>query len=105
MAKLFRVPCLHHSGSAAGHIMKDARRLHFPANASALAKDDGIRQIPRQIRPKNPTTHVSIICTHAPSSSDYWTVSLSLYLPLAVCHAEEGLQDRGKDGRSRKGKC
>lgn len=96
MAELSRALCLSHSVSADGRTMECARCSHFSANASSPAKGDGIRQIPRQIRPqKKCTTHAITFCTHAPSSSHYWTVSLPLILPLAVCHAEGRLEGRG----------
>lgn len=89
---------LSHSVSAVGQIMECALCLHFSSNASALAEGDGIRQIPRQIRLKNPATYAITFCTHAPLSSHYWTVSLPLILPLAVCHAEEKLRGGQRKG-------
>lgn len=98
MAELSRSLCLSHSFSAVGQIMECARRSHFSANASARAEGYGIRQIPQQIRPKKPATHALTFCTHAPSSFHYWTVSLPLILPLAVCCAERKIWGRGGGG-------
>lgn len=98
MAELSRSLFLSHSFSAVGQIMECARRSHFSANASARAEGYGIRQIPQQIRPKKPATHALTFCTHAPSSFHYWTVSLPLILPLAVCCAERKIWGRGGGG-------